>query len=197
MSEYPPPVPPQSVRAMPRVSSGDSTPRSTSVAAPPEAGGASRPADRTESLRQTRDLPQMRRPGLSNSAPATRPASPAQSASAIQAQRQPPPGPPLSQPTSSRIVSAEAPATSAKAPKSSSSKRKDSQDARLPPAKNNLRAGDTVTDPNTPHIHGCPFCDKVYTGQHARSICRRHQMSKHGIELEVQVKKSRWDNSGS
>ena len=58
-----------------------------------------------------------------------------------------------------------------------------------------LRPGDTVTDPNYPTAHGCPYCDKVYTGQHARSICRRHQMSKHGIELEVQVKKSRWDNS--
>ena len=66
----------------------------------------------------------------------------------------------------------------------------------LPPsAYPHLRPGDTVTDPNTPHIHGCPYCNKVYRGQHARSICRRHQMSKHGIELEVQVKKSRWDNS--
>ncbi|KAI5453442.1 hypothetical protein NCC49_005919 [Naganishia albida] len=66
----------------------------------------------------------------------------------------------------------------------------------LPPsAYPHLRPGDTVTDPNTPHIHGCPYCNKVYRGQHARSICRRHQMSKHGIELEVQVKKSRWDNN--
>jgi hypothetical protein len=64
-----------------------------------------------------------------------------------------------------------------------------------PPLHPDLRPGDTVTDPARPNAHGCPYCDKVYTGQHARSICRRHQMSKHGIELEVQVKKSRWDNS--
>lgn len=64
-----------------------------------------------------------------------------------------------------------------------------------PPAHPHLRPGDTITDAATPHIHGCPYCDKVYVGQHARSICRRHQMSKHGIELDVQVKKSRWDNS--
>lgn len=63
------------------------------------------------------------------------------------------------------------------------------------PCHPDLRPGDTVNDPANPNVHGCPYCDKVYTGQHARSICRRHQMSKHGIELEVQVKKSRWDNN--
>lgn len=69
------------------------------------------------------------------------------------------------------------------------------QKSRPPPLHPELRPGDTVTDPSRPNTHGCPYCDKIYHGQHARSICRRHQMSKHGIELEVQVKKSRWDNS--
>jgi hypothetical protein len=85
-----------------------------------------------------------------------------------------------------------------------SSTRDDDQDKEsdggtaVPPAwRPDLRPGDTVTDPKYPEAHGCPYCDKVYRGQHARSICRRHQMSKHGIELEVQVKKSRWDNSES
>jgi hypothetical protein len=83
------------------------------------------------------------------------------------------------------------------APPSSSSShhRLPSLPVNIPPAANNLRPGDTITFPDKPDVHGCPYCNKVYTGQHARSICRRHQMSKHGIELEVQVKKSRWDNS--
>lgn len=63
------------------------------------------------------------------------------------------------------------------------------------PVRPDLRPGDTINDPSNPNVHGCPYCEKVYTGQHARSICRRHQMSKHGIELDVQVKKSRWDNN--
>lgn len=69
------------------------------------------------------------------------------------------------------------------------------ESSRLTAWSDDLRPGDTVTNPDYPTAHGCPYCEKVYTGQHARSICRRHQMSKHGIELEVQVKKSRWDNS--
>lgn len=87
------------------------------------------------------------------------------------------------------------PTTSAHYSSHSSSGPAPSSGAYIPPASGNLRPGDTITFPDNPNLHGCPYCDKVYEGQHARSICRRHQMSKHGIELEVQVKKSRWDNN--
>ena len=40
----------------------------------------------------------------------------------------------------------------------------------------------------------CPFCNKQYTGKHARSIWRRHLQDKHQIPLAAQPRKTRWDN---
>lgn len=50
-------------------------------------------------------------------------------------------------------------------------------------------------DPNTGEaIYPCPFCDKSYGGKHARSIWRRHLSNKHGIPLNLQPRRTRWDN---
>lgn len=40
----------------------------------------------------------------------------------------------------------------------------------------------------------CPYCEKKYTGKHARSIWRRHLQDKHEIPLALQPRKTRWDN---
>lgn len=51
------------------------------------------------------------------------------------------------------------------------------------------------TDPETGEaIYPCPFCDKQYGGKHARSIWRRHLSNKHDIPLNVQPRRTRWDN---
>lgn len=39
----------------------------------------------------------------------------------------------------------------------------------------------------------CTYCDKVYTGKHARSIWRRHLQDKHNIPLSAQPRRTRWD----
>lgn len=39
----------------------------------------------------------------------------------------------------------------------------------------------------------CPYCEKLYTGTHARSIWRRHLAAKHKIALSEQPRRSRWD----
>lgn len=50
-------------------------------------------------------------------------------------------------------------------------------------------------DPKTGEaIYPCPFCDKSYGGKHARSIWRRHLSNKHGIPLNLQPRRTRWDN---
>lgn len=43
-------------------------------------------------------------------------------------------------------------------------------------------------------VYECEFCDKVYTGKHARSIWRRHLSDKHQIPLSSQPRRTRWDN---
>lgn len=43
-------------------------------------------------------------------------------------------------------------------------------------------------------IWPCPFCDKEYGGKHGRSIWRRHLCNKHDIPLNVQPRRTRWDN---
>ncbi|CAD6580531.1 MAG: hypothetical protein CYPHOPRED_001251 [Cyphobasidiales sp. Tagirdzhanova-0007] len=43
-------------------------------------------------------------------------------------------------------------------------------------------------------IYPCPFCKKGYGGKHGRSIWRRHLSNKHEIPLNVQPRKTRWDN---
>jgi len=53
-------------------------------------------------------------------------------------------------------------------------------------------------DPDTGEaIYPCPFCDKNYGGKHARSIWRRHLSNKHGIPLNLQPRRTRWDNGKS
>lgn len=53
-------------------------------------------------------------------------------------------------------------------------------------------------DPDTGEaIYPCPFCDKSYGGKHARSIWRRHLSNKHGIPLNLQPRRTRWDNGES
>jgi hypothetical protein len=50
-------------------------------------------------------------------------------------------------------------------------------------------------DPDTGEaVYPCPFCDKNYGGKHARSIWRRHLSNKHGIPLNLQPRRTRWDN---
>jgi hypothetical protein len=50
-------------------------------------------------------------------------------------------------------------------------------------------------DPETGEaIYPCPFCNKNYGGKHARSIWRRHLSNKHGIPLNLQPRRTRWDN---
>lgn len=50
-------------------------------------------------------------------------------------------------------------------------------------------------DPETGEaVYPCPFCDKHYGGKHARSIWRRHLSNKHGIPLNLQPRRTRWDN---
>ncbi|PWN87652.1 hypothetical protein FA10DRAFT_303769 [Acaromyces ingoldii] len=39
----------------------------------------------------------------------------------------------------------------------------------------------------------CPYCEKRYTGKHARSIWRRHLQDKHAIPLSQQPRRTRWD----
>lgn len=39
----------------------------------------------------------------------------------------------------------------------------------------------------------CPYCEKRYTGKHARSIWRRHLQDKHNIPLSQQPRRTRWD----
>ena len=40
----------------------------------------------------------------------------------------------------------------------------------------------------------CDLCDKVYSGNHARSILRRHLDRFHKIPLSNQPRKTRWDD---
>ncbi|PWY97247.1 hypothetical protein BCV70DRAFT_213714 [Testicularia cyperi] len=43
----------------------------------------------------------------------------------------------------------------------------------------------------------CTYCDKVYTGKHARSIWRRHLQDKHNIPLSAQPRRTRWDGDAN
>ena len=43
-------------------------------------------------------------------------------------------------------------------------------------------------------VYPCPFCKKEYGGKHGRSIWRRHLSNKHEIPLNVQPRRTRWDN---
>lgn len=46
-------------------------------------------------------------------------------------------------------------------------------------------------------MYTCRICSKTYDGKNSRSVARRHLQDKHGISLENQPRRSRWDYSGS
>lgn len=64
----------------------------------------------------------------------------------------------------------------------------------LPKTVNEIQP-EPITDPITNKLtFPCPYCDKKYSGKHARSIWRRHLQDKHEIPLALQPRKTRWDN---
>ena len=51
--------------------------------------------------------------------------------------------------------------------------------------------------PNPNEQYTCRCCRKTYTGKNARSVARRHLQDKHGVPLQLQERRSRWDKSES
>lgn len=59
------------------------------------------------------------------------------------------------------------------------------------------RAQEAASSEGASGIFACPYCDKQYSGKHARSIWRRHLQDKHAIPLSQQPRRTRWDGDAN